>query len=95
MQPGRDLTGPALSRARGAGFNVSPSFTSRLQTLSTEVLQTALRDHATDPETATLQGIDEVMTEVIVVAQSRHDNRLEAEHVRLALASICPLWPIC
>jgi hypothetical protein len=95
MQPEPDLTAPALRQAEGADLNISPGFQREFQKLSRAGLRRALSERATDPQERTLGALDELMGEVIRIARSRDDDTLQEEHLRLARASICPLWPIC
>lgn len=76
-------------------MNISPGFQREFQNLSRAGLRRALSERVTDPEERTLGALDEFMGEVIRIARSRDDDTLEEAHLRLARASICPLWPIC
>jgi hypothetical protein len=86
----RDLTGPAVLRARRAGLTVTTSFQREFSKVSARGLARAKGDAA-----AVQRASDKLMTESIRIAQETHDPSLEPEHLQRAKVSLCPLWPIC
>jgi hypothetical protein len=86
----RDLTNPAIVRARRAGLVVTASFQRDLDKVAVLGVARANGDTA-----AVKRATESLVAESVRIAQEANDPSLEPEHLRAARSSLCPLWPIC
>jgi hypothetical protein len=85
--------GQAMSQAEAAGLGVPSDFQWQLR----ELIDEGLTRNSESPDIETQAGlaVGRLMQEVIAMARERDESVVGPELLGAALASLCPLWPIC
>jgi hypothetical protein len=85
--------GQAMSQATAAGLEVPSDFQRQLR----ELIDEGLTRNSESPDIETQAGlaVGRLMQEVIGMARERDEDVVGPELLGAALASLCPLWPIC